>query len=132
MKEGFLALASTVVLMLVVIACAAFAGCSQHIPNDTALSPDPALVGRWVLETESNLIVAPDIPFYVDYLKDGTGIEYGPSGAGRGWIWKTENSRLYLFCADADANARVWYYTISDSTFTLTNDDGQTETFKRR
>jgi len=146
MKKNFVE--SVTILTLVVIAFSMFVGYSQRINNpapadgsgDTAISLDPALAGKWVLERETGQqIDGLRFPaFDMELLKDGTGIQACHSSGipgdvwGRGFTYKTEGSRFYFFLHHITVGAGAWNYKISGSTLTLTNDDSQSVTYKKR
>jgi hypothetical protein len=80
-----------------------------------------ALVGKWALEpgqpTSGNIED-------MELLKDGTGIV-----DGAGITWKVENGRFYV---THPLIAASWAYKISGETLVLTDDDGESLTYKKK
>ena len=75
--------------------------------------------GRWYLFEGSK-----NYPDNVDLLKDGTGI-----ADDAGFSWKLENGRFYIIHPFFGLSA---IYNISDTTLTLTKDDGEIIIYKRK
>jgi hypothetical protein len=80
-----------------------------------------ALLGKWSLEpgqpTSGNIED-------MELLKDGSGIV-----DGAGITWKVENSRFYV---THPLMAASWGYKISGATLVLTNDEGESLTYKKK
>ena len=118
-----------------------FAGHSQPISSDPApvnvgnsaiAIDDFALVGRWIREGARPVAWSPIPLSTLELLKDGTGF----SGSGI-TTWRADNGRLYIFVVGAAAvgggsTTFVYNYQISDSTLTITNDNGDSATFTRK
>jgi len=84
-------------------------------------SGSSALVGKWSIEPgQPTRGVIEDM----ELLKDGTGIM-----DDMGVTWKTESGRFYY---TASLGAGACNYKISGATLTLTNDRGQSTTYKKR
>ena len=80
-----------------------------------------ALVGRWAIEPgQPTRGIIEDM----ELLKDGTGII-----DKMGVTWKTESGRIYF---TASLGASACDYKISGTTLTLTYDNGQSITYKKK
>ena len=106
------------------VAFAQGAGNPAIANSGSAISIDPALVGRWVNETEGN-------ESSMDLLKDGTGFRGGFMG-NRNWnpeimTWRAEGDRFYIFqLSGGSAQTHMHDYRISGNTLTITNHHGTT------
>ena len=106
--------------------------------SNSAISIDPALVGRWV--TEDGKVNSDVYVGNMDLLRDGTGVQnyWGISGgtpAGMGGTWRAENGCLYFFNqsgVNSQYTTNVYYYKVTGTTLTLTRGDKGSATLKKR
>jgi len=146
MKKDFVA--SAVVVTLAMAMLSTLVGCgsssdsvfAQNSPavtvgSNSAISIDPALLGRW--KVEEGQPHSSSALFAMDLLNDGTGVSGGMEGVpdsvwGRGFTWRAENGRFYLFLHNLALGGGGWNYKISEETLTLTTDGGRSSTYKKR
>lgn len=105
----------TIFILLMLAMTASIAGCSD---GNTS-----SLIGKWV--PEGDQYVSSDfIEKRLELFNDGTGI-----GDGCSLTWTAENSRI-IFKLDLGFGY-VYNYEISDSTLTLTNEEGKSVKYKK-
>ena len=118
-KKGIIVIAAAVCLAVIFIWFGFENNDGKPGMEGAAFAADDNLVGRWYKVAGGSS--AEEI---MDLLKDGTGIVDGV-----GITWKVENGRFYLISPLFGFSS---IYNVSGSTLTLTKDDGEKLTFKKK